>query len=112
MKESSAGLSSASLAIVLLVTAFFAYFHRWTSEDKIGWEALIDGDSKGYYVYLPAYFVFDDPGMKFFEADSNKNIRRYYSERLMVETSAGVVVKNYAGVAFMIALFFSYCSKR
>ena len=106
MKESSAGLSSTSLAIVLLITAFFAYFHRWTSEDKIGWEALVDGDSKGYYVYLPAYFIYDNADLSFFQADTNETIKRYYSERLMVETSSGVVIKNYAGVAAMISPFF------
>ncbi len=106
MKESGAGLSHSSLVIVLLVTVFFAYFHRWKGEDGNGWEALIDGDSKGYYAYLPAYFIYDDPGYTFFNDSRNGSISRYYSGRLLVSTEKGAVNKNYAGVAVMLAPFF------
>lgn len=106
MKESGAGLSYSSLVIVLLVTVFFAYFHRWKGEDGNGWEALIDGDSKGYYAYLPAYFIYDDPGYSIFNDPRNGAISRYYSARLLVSTESGTVNKNYSGVAVMLTPFF------
>ncbi len=106
MKESGAGLSYSSLVIVLLVTVFFAYFHRWKGEDGNGWEALIDGDSKGYYAYLPAYFIYNDPGYSFFNDPEKGSISRYYSGRLLVSTEQGTVNKNYTGVAVMLTPFF------
>jgi hypothetical protein len=95
-----------ALFIVLIIHLYFAVVHRWHGRDGKGWEAIIDGDSKGYYAFLPAIFIYGDPSMHFFNIPGNESITRYYHPRFRVETSSATVNKNYAGVAVMMAPFF------
>src|SRR5688572_6574244 len=97
---------SIALFFVLMIHLYFAIFHRWNGRDGNGWEAIIDGDSKGYYAFLPAMIIYDDPSMHFYNLPGNENIKRYYHPRFRVETTTATVNKNYAGVAVMIAPFF------
>jgi len=91
---------------ILFFAIAFSFLHRWTGEDQNGWEATIDGDSKGYYAFLPAYFIYDDLSFEFFNKAGNENLKRYYHPRFRILTENGTVNKNYIGVALLIAPFF------
>jgi hypothetical protein len=97
---------SLSLAAAVLVAVVFAWMHRWNGEDGNGWEALIDGDSKGYYANLPAVFIYHDLSFSFFNKPENSSIARYYNPRFRVKTEQGEVNKNYAGTALLLTPFF------
>ena len=45
------------LAIILLFT---------TRDINIGWDKMITADGTGYYVYLPATFIYQDLSFSFF----------------------------------------------
>ncbi len=97
---------SFAFVIVTLIFLFFSFFHRWNGNDGNGWEAIIDGDSKGYYAFLPAVVIYNDLSFEFFNAPGNESVKRYYNQRFRVVTKTGSVNKNYTGVALMIAPFF------
>jgi len=90
----------------LIIASWFSYFHRWQGNDGYGWEATVDGDAKGYYAFLPAYYIYGDPSFTFYKLPGNESITRYYNDRFRVKTSSGQVNKNYAGTAMLIGPFF------
>jgi hypothetical protein len=98
----------AKWAVILCVvfTSVFSLLHRWNGSDDYGWEATVDGDSKGFYAYLPAVFIFHDLTFSFFQHPDNKSISRYYHPRFQINSSQGKVHKNYVGVALMLTPFF------
>ena len=42
------------------------------------WKTVLESDAKGYYAYLPAVFIYNDPNFGFFD-EIEKNI--YFDER-------------------------------
>ena len=74
----------------LIFTISFFYYPKWQqdrSEASIGW------DVSGYYWYLPAFFIYDDPYQLSFAND----VREKYHPPLQIISSRsriGVVVRS------------------
>ena len=95
-----------SLITIAIISGLASYFHRWQGNDGNGWEAIIDGDGKGSYAFLPAVFLYHDLTFSFYDEPGNKSIARYYNPRFRIETEDGVVNKNFCGAAFLMMPFF------
>lgn len=68
---------------------------------------LIESDSKGYYAYLPAIFIYHDLNLGFYDSIEN---HRYYNPNLRYEYRAGhngkTINKYFIGTAVCLAPFF------
>jgi hypothetical protein len=70
------------------------------------WNRLITGDGKGYYAYLPALFIYQDPQFNFIKSYEKK----YYTPESFYDFKKGVgdtsVNKYYSGTALLVSPFF------
>lgn len=96
--------SSWTLSICMIVMTFISINMKWNGED---WRTVIASDSKGYYSYLPAMFIYDDPNFGFFEAMEKE---KYYNENTFTDyRSLGegkIINKYYIGTATAEMPFF------
>lgn len=96
--------SSWTLAIFMIVMTFISINMKWNGED---WRTVIASDSKGYYSYLPAMFIYGDPNFGFFDAMEKE---KYYNENTFTDyRSLGngkIINKYYIGTATAELPFF------
>lgn len=101
MKHSRFSLIICVLAI--LYTGLI-YYPKW---EKQGTEATISWDVSGYYMYLPAFFVYQDAKKCGFK---DSIIRKYYPtpdfQQAFQHTSGNYVMKYSSGQAVMMLPFF------
>lgn len=99
-------ISYIALAIaymVILWTSFF-YYPKW---DKGGSEATIGWDASGYYWYLPAFLIYDDPK----QLDFSTGIYQQYAptpdiQQYFDHDSGSKVMKYSSGMALQYLPFF------
>ncbi|XOV68378.1 MAG: hypothetical protein ACFHU9_04220 [Fluviicola sp.] len=96
--------SNWTLGICMIVMTFISINMKWNGED---WRTVIASDSKGYYSYLPAVFIYDDPNFGFFETIEKE---KYYNENTFTDyRSLGngkIINKYYIGTATAELPFF------
>jgi hypothetical protein len=67
---------------------------------------ILSYDTFGYYMYLPARFIFDDPGLKDFSRVENIN-RQYKNSNTLYQFASGTdgqkVIRFYRGISYLIA---------
>ena len=71
------------------------------------WQFILDADAKGYYAYLPAVFVYQDPNYGFFDLIEKEKYfieSQFYDYR--VNINSGSTNKYFCGTAIMIAPFY------
>jgi hypothetical protein len=87
--------------IVLICTWHSANIH-WGKQ----WNCIITSDGKGYYAYLPATFIYNDPNFGFYDTIENK----YYDWHLKSEyrsiVNGKTTNKYFCGVAVLQLPFF------
>jgi hypothetical protein len=93
-------LHKSLLFIFLFVLGVNFYHHRWTRQDKV-----IEWDSKHYYGYLPATFIYKDISLNFLDTTKSQVARdNVWYER----TKEGKrVFKMSMGVSYAFAPFFA-----
>lgn len=93
-----------TLTIVMVIMTFISINMKWNGED---WRTVIASDSKGYYSYLPAMFIYDDPNFGFFETIEKE---KYYNPHTFTDyrsLGAGKIInKYYIGTAVAETPFF------
>lgn len=50
--------------IIALIYVFITSNFHW---GKDNWKGVLESDAKGYYAYLPAFFIYQDPNFKFID---------------------------------------------
>jgi hypothetical protein len=104
-----------AIAVIMIIMTATASNLRWGKKSR---KEILDFDSKGYYAYLPAVFIYQDLNFTFFdyiekEKYYNKNL--YHDYRYKTKNGKHVN-KYYCGTAlaelpfFLIAHFLSYLS--
>ncbi len=88
----------------MVVMTFVSINMKWNGED---WRTVIASDSKGYYSYLPAMFIYDDPNFGFFDSIEKE---KYYNPNTFADyRSLGegkIINKYYIGTAVAETPFF------
>lgn len=71
------GLDPALFSVVLIMISMLGITSNinWGGNN---WKTVLESDAKGYYAYLPAVFIYNDPNFGFFD-EIEKNI--YFDER-------------------------------
>ena len=88
-------LSSLSLLLTAVICAFLINMYGWQGTNGKAYMRIIDGDGKGYYMYLPNFFI-------------KKNIREQLPDnRFIIKTPSGSINKYFVGTALAIAPFFA-----
>ena len=74
---------------------------------KDNWKNIIEADGKGYYAYLPALFIYNDPNFDFFDKIEKG---KYYNKDLFYDYRIGshgaTINKYYCGTAVAELPFF------
>ncbi len=92
-----------SIKTLFLTFAFFSY-PKWQQEQA---EATIGWDVSGYYLYLPAIFIYGDvQELKFFPAILDKYHPTPDFQQAFLHRSGHYVMKDSCGQAVMYAPFF------
>lgn len=87
-------ISFATIAIIAILCFIMAYEFSWKGNDGKGYTKVIDGDGKGYYLYLTNIFI-------------NKSISSQEpDDRFILNLSGKGVNKYFAGTAIAISPFF------
>lgn len=95
-----------ALLSLVLVTLFIA--HRSSGPKGRGWTSVIGSDGRGYYAYLPAFLLFQDPTFDTCAAIERKVIGNPdYMPEYMAEADSHRVNKYFAGVALLQLPFFA-----
>ncbi|MCR9174196.1 MAG: hypothetical protein NXI10_16995 [bacterium] len=96
--------STWTLSICMIVMTFVSINLKWNGED---WRTVIASDSKGYYSYLPAMFIYDDPNYGFFDSMERE---KYYNENTYTDyrsiAEGKIINKYYIGTAAAELPFF------
>lgn len=93
------GLDPALFSVVLIMISMLGITSNinWGGNN---WKTVLESDAKGYYAYLPAVFIYNDPNFGFFD-EIEKNI--YFDENLFYDYRAFVdsryISKYYIGTA-------------
>jgi hypothetical protein len=58
------------LVIFLLTTAVVSGWISLSRRSNDGWKSIIFMDGRGYYTYLPALFIYNDPSCSFYQKES------------------------------------------
>jgi hypothetical protein len=83
-----------TLLAILLVSFFLTAQFSWRGPDRKGYTHVIDSDGKGYYLYLPSIFIY------------NNLASLTPDERYVFQTESGGVNKYFAGTAVAMLPFF------
>jgi len=88
--------------IIVALMAFFIYSFHSGNE----WNKIIHADGKGYYGYLPAFFIYHDPSFKYMDTHNIK----YYGHGSYLDFTVGyngpTIDKYFSGVAILHLPFF------
>ncbi len=87
-------------SLVILATIIFAQFSQRKWEDP---NNVISGDVRGYYAYLPAFFIYDDIELQHNTAYNSENGTRIW---YMVAEDGTRYVKYTCGMAILYSPFF------
>ena len=91
---------------LFFATVLFLYIAvntRWGGDEK--WKAIIQGDGRGYYAYLPAVFIYHDLNYSFYDSVETQKIKwPAYNYRL--HHKGRVINKYFSGTAVMEMPFF------
>lgn len=91
------------LFLSTIIFVYIAVNTRWGGDEK--WKAIIQGDGRGYYAYLPAVFIYHDLNYAFYDSVETKKIKRpAYNYRL--HHKGRVINKYFSGTALMQMPFF------
>jgi len=103
-KTRISGLLFFSAIAILLATHFF-YYPKWT---KPGTEATISWDASGYYMYLPALFIYKDiKGCSFKDSILSRYEPTFDFQQAFIHESSGNYVMKYPiGQAVIFSPFF------
>jgi hypothetical protein len=94
----------------ILAVIIFLVFQRHQNTGHFNWRSKMWGDPAGYYVYLPAFFIYDFDGTKlpdniiektgegFTVDESGKIITRYTVGVAVLQAPAFLVVHAFAGI--------------
>ena len=95
-----------SKLILILIAAISLWIASNIHWGKDNWKGILESDAKGYYAYLPAFFIYQDPNFEFFETIEEKYPQPllYYDYRKNLEE--GLVNKYYIGSAVLQTPFF------
>ena len=91
------------ILLLIYIFLFLALRHPGQS-----WDRPVNSDGKGYYAYLPALFIYHDPGFHFVEYYENKYYpeNRYQFKEFREHISGGPVNKYFPGLAVLWLPFF------
>jgi hypothetical protein len=98
-----------TLVLALLSTALVSIFifQRSSGVDGRGWTTVIDSDGRGYYAFLPALLLFQDPSFDTCAALERKLIGNPdYVPEYLVDAGDQRVNKYFTGVALLQLPFF------
>jgi hypothetical protein len=97
-----------SLLLVLLFQLLYSSNVNW---GKNRWKDIISSDGKGYYAYLPAFFIYDDMHFTFQDSIEKKYYRIEKIAEYRVSAGDGMVNKYFCGTAIaQLPFFLSACS--
>lgn len=100
-------LSKIALAFCLAAMSYtaFVFYPKWEKETT---EATLSWDASGYYLYLPAVFIYHDlKGCKFFDSTLSKyQFSSDFQQAYVHQPSGNYVMKYTAGQALIMAPFF------
>ncbi len=94
----------ATLAAIMGVMLVVSSNLNW---GKDHWKGILEADAKGYYAYLPAAFIYEDPNFGFFDAIEKEkyyNPNFYYDYR--ASANGKTISKYYVGTALVQLPFF------
>jgi len=101
MRERWSGISILIIGVLLVVSSSNI---NWGKEH---WRTVLQADAKGYYAYLPAFFIYNDPNFGFFDAIERE---RYYDPNLFYDYRANhngaLIDKYFLGTALAQLPFF------
>lgn len=87
------------LAITLLVTSNI----QWGG-DK--WKDIMEADGRGYYAYLPAFFIYNDPGFAFYDSVETKVTDPHLLSDYRRNSGEGTANKFFVGTGVAMSPFF------
>lgn len=95
--------SKFTIPLILLLSLWMVANISWSGER---WKYIITSDGKGYYAYLPAVFIYNDPNFGFFDSIEAK----YYDSHTKYDFRAGAygktIDKYFCGMAVLQTPFF------
>lgn len=97
-------LFSLLISIIILTVVFFSFYPKWKKEKA---EATISWDVSGYYLYLPATFIYKDvKELKFFPSILEKYEPTPGLQQAFINRNGSYVMKYSCGQAIMYSPFF------
>jgi hypothetical protein len=96
--------SKTSILLTMLVMTMITSNLNFSKES---WKSIIEADAKGYYAYLPAFFIYKDLNFGFFEKIEKE---KYYDKNMYYDYRSGsngkVINKYFVGTAVCQLPFF------
>jgi hypothetical protein len=90
----------------MLVVAACAVFLCFKQFKNNNWNRCISSDGKGYYAYLPAFFIYHDTQFDFVSSYENKYYNPENRVNFLNKVNDKVVNKYWLGVALLMSPFF------
>jgi len=92
-----------SILVIILICTWISSNFNW-GENR--WGRIIRTDGTGYYAYLPALIIYQDPNFGFFDEIASKNYHQNHSYDYRHYYHGYTVNKYFAGTALAILPFF------
>lgn len=93
--------------LIILIGATMVYTSSNLNWYKNTWLRVIGCDAKGYYAYLPALFIYDDPNFGYYnEIENEKYYHEFNRYEYRVKVNERYVDRYFCGVAVLQAPFF------
>ncbi|MDA9312142.1 hypothetical protein N9515_05275 [Vicingaceae bacterium] len=104
-----------SFLLITILTVHLCYLKiETTSSIERGNYGVIDWDNFGYYLYLPAIFIYDDVKLTdnvwVKEAQQEYSLSSNYYQAHKIE-NGNHIIQYTAGIAFCTALLFLLCTR-
>ncbi|GEM_PF-10177 len=106
--------SSFIIALCLLIGTMYAYKNRVVGWDKEQYKTIITADGRGYYLYLPAIFIYNDLQYSFIEPIEKSLGYSHYAADYLINLDKKKINLYPLGLAilwfpfFLIAYFLSF----
>lgn len=97
-------ISNLTIGVIILIMTMISSNLNWNSGY---WKNIVKTDGKGYYVYLPAIFIYKDLNLGFFDSIY---LKKYYNKDnyfdFRVKCNGQIITKYFSGTALLQLPFF------
>jgi hypothetical protein len=97
-------LEKITLLFIVVVAVWVSSNISW---GKDRWKGILESDARGYYAYLPAFFIYQDQHFDFFEPiEKSEYSDAHYTYDYRVKANGATLNKYWMGTAICEAPFF------